>query len=177
MAADAGAVPGTTQADRLRLASAERSEEFSRLYADYFGELAGYCARLLRDDNLARDVTQESFIRLFSRWRGVRDPRAFLFIVATNLVRDEWRRRSRQAALLDSMKPLVSEATRGVDAELADVVGRLPRRLRDVVVLHLVADLPVAEVARVLRVPEGTVKRRLHEARAVLRIDWLEVAP
>jgi RNA polymerase sigma-70 factor (ECF subfamily) len=51
----------------------------------------------------------------------------------------------------------------------------LPRRLRDVVVLHLVADLPVAEVATVAGIPVGTVKRRLYEARALLRLDWLEI--
>src|SRR3712207_9150914 len=87
---EAGVAPAAD--DRLRLGSASRSEAFSRVYAQSFGEVSGYCARLLRDDNAARDVTQEAFVRLFSRWRSVSDPRAFVFVVATNLVRDEWKR-------------------------------------------------------------------------------------
>lgn len=175
--ADAGstAVPGAS-GERMRLAGAATSEAFTRVYAESFREVSAYCTRLLRDESLARDVTQEAFVRLFSRWRSVAEPRAFVFIVATNLVRDEWRRRTRQNALIDGLKPLVHEQAAGHAVELADVVARLPRRLRDVVVLHLVADLPVLEVARVLTIPEGTVKRRLHEARALLRLDWLEVS-
>jgi RNA polymerase sigma-70 factor (ECF subfamily) len=50
-------------------------------------------------------------------------------------------------------------------------VGRLPDRLRDVVLLHYYADLPVGEVATAVRRPPGTVKRQLSEARAVLAQD------
>jgi RNA polymerase sigma factor (sigma-70 family) len=49
--------------------------------------------------------------------------------------------------------------------DLGDAVRRLPAREREVVVLHYVADLPVADVARRLGVAPGTVKRALHDAR------------
>jgi RNA polymerase sigma-70 factor (ECF subfamily) len=54
------------------------------------------------------------------------------------------------------------------DTSLRDLVERLPGHLREAVLLHYYADLPVAEVAAALRRPVGTVKRRLHEARALL---------
>ncbi len=47
---------------------------------------------------------------------------------------------------------------------------RLPGHLRDVVLLHYYADLPVEEVARALRRPVGTVKRRLSDARGILAV-------
>ena len=166
------AVPG---GERLHLASAEQSAAFAVVYRQHYGEVASYCSRLLRDDNVARDVAQEAFVRLFARWRTVNEPRAYVFLVATNLVRDEWRRRTKVSNLFERLKPFVSETAPPVDVELGDIVARLPKRLRDVVVLHLVADLPVAEVARVTGIPEGTVKRRLYEARALLRLDWLEI--
>jgi len=71
-------------------------------------------------------------------------------------------------------------ATAGADAgyggslvggDLGDAVRRLPAREREVVVLHYVADLPVAEVARRLGVAPGTVKRALHDARRRLAAD------
>ena len=172
---EANAVP-VRPADQpaMRLASAARADEFTALYETAFRDVSGYCAALLRDDQLARDLTQEAFTRLFSRWRSVKDPRAYVFIIATNLVREEWKRRTRHTTLLDAVRPLVRAETAQPDGALLDVVTRLPRRLRDVVVLHLVVDLPVAEVALVAGIPVGTVKRRLHEARARLRTDWLE---
>jgi RNA polymerase sigma-70 factor (ECF subfamily) len=55
------------------------------------------------------------------------------------------------------------------DPWLRDLVERLPKRLRTPVLLHYYADLPVNEVAATLHLPLGTAKRRLHEARALLR--------
>lgn len=56
----------------------------------------------------------------------------------------------------------------GPDHGLRDLVERLPARLRAVVLLHYYVDLSVADVARLLGRPEGTVKSDLHRARAVL---------
>lgn len=164
----ADAAPG------LRWVPAERNAAFTALYVSAFRDVSGYCAALLKDDALAADVAQEAFIRLFARWRKVTNPRGFVFLVATNLVRDEWRRQGRQRSLLAALQPLVPESVPAKDTALADVVARLPRGLREVVVLHVVADLPVAEVARVTGLPLGTVKRRLHDARARLRLDWTD---
>lgn len=170
MAAPGAARPGEPA---MRWTSADRNAEFVALYAAAFTDLSGYCCSLLKDDHLGVDVAQEAFVRLFSRWRTVGNPRGFLFLVATNLVRDEWRRSGRQRTLVASLEPLVGEAAPDSDATaLRDVVLRLPRKQRDVVVLHLIADLPVAEVARVAGIPVGTVKRRLHDARSRLRLDW-----
>ena len=173
--AESGFAAASSSGDRLRLASAEQSAAFALLYQEHYGEVASYCTRLLRDEHVARDVAQEAFVRLFAKWRTVKEPRAYVFLTATNLVRDEWRHRTKLNNLFDRLKPFVAETTPAVDLELTDIVARLPRRLRDVVVLHLVADLPVAEVADVAGIPVGTVKRRLYEARALLRLDWLEI--
>jgi RNA polymerase sigma-70 factor (ECF subfamily) len=159
----------------MRSASADRAAQFAELYEEMFRELSGYCSALLRDDHLAADVAQEAFVRLFSRWRTVANPRGFLFVTATNIIRDEWRRRGRARSLLTALQPLVDEATPASDVTaLDDAILRLPHRERDVVVLHLIADLPLAEVARLTHAPLGTVKRRLHDARKRLRTDWTD---
>jgi RNA polymerase sigma-70 factor (ECF subfamily) len=157
--------------------SADTTAEFAALYRSTFRELSGYCAALLRDDHVAGDIAQEAFVRLFSRWRSVDNPRGFLFVAATNLVRDEWRRRGRARSLFAALAPLVKEAAPAADVTaLDDAILRLPHRERDALVLHLVADLPLAEVARLTSAPLGTVKRRVHDARKRLRNDWTEDA-
>jgi RNA polymerase sigma-70 factor (ECF subfamily) len=159
----------------MRSVSGDRAADFAVLYRSTFRELSGYCAALLRDDHLAGDIAQEAFVRLFARWRSVDNPRGFLFVAATNLIRDEWRRRGRARSLFAALQPLVIEAAPAGDVSaLDDAILRLPHRERDVVVLHLVADLPLAEVARLTHAPLGTVKRRLHDARKRLRNDWTD---
>ena len=139
---------------------------FEEVYRAHFRSLSGYCAALLGDDQLGVDCAQEAFTRLFGRFRTVREPRAWLFLVATNLVRDEWKARARQRDAVEALRTDVSRARQVEgDGALLDAVRRLPAALCEVVVLHYFADLPLDEVARLTRRPLGTVKRRLHDAR------------
>lgn len=155
------------QAVPARVVDADE-QAFAALYAEHFGRLSGYALSLVGDRVVATDVAQEAFTRLFSRWGRVRDPRAWLYFVATNLATDHWRSNQRDRSLTQALGPMVAERDEGHDPWLRDLVDRLPPRLRDPVLLHYYADLPLEEVARLLHRPLGTVKRRLHEARGAL---------
>jgi len=148
-----------------------RDDEFKVFFAAEFPRLAGYCLRLLGDEQLARDTAQEALVRVWSRWVGVRDPHAYVYLVATNLVRNEWRDRSRRAEALKRVAETRPDAYLDNDGGVRDAVERLPDRLRVAVLLHYFADLPVAEVARLIHRPVGSVKQRLHEARSRLAAD------
>lgn len=139
------------------------------LYRAQFGPLSGYAQSLTGDPAVAVDIAQEAFTRLLVRWRSVRDARAWLFFVATNLARDYWRGVARDRDLTD--RALTDRASSGAvaspahDPWLRDLVERLPSRQRQAVLLHYYADIPIDEIARLLHVPAGTVKRRLHDGR------------
>lgn len=147
-----------------------RDEQFRELYMREYPPLAGYVQRLVGDRELAHDLAQESFTRVFGRLLQVDDPRAYLYGVATNLVRRAWRQRARQREAVLGLASQPSAAAVAADAsyELREAVGRLPHKLRDVVLLHYWADLTVADVAAALNRPVGTVKRQLSEARTHL---------
>ena len=145
--------------------------EFAALYDGEFGRLAGYLARLTGDVEAGREAAQEAFTRLFSRWRRVSEPRAFVYAVGTNLCRQSWRRAGRERTALASLARTTPEHQPPADPGVRDLVEQLPPRLREVVLLHYYADLPVAEVAAAVGRPLGTVKRRLHEARALLATE------
>jgi RNA polymerase sigma-70 factor (ECF subfamily) len=142
---------------------------FEEVYRAHFRDLSGYCAALLNDDQLGVDCAQEAFTRLFGRFRSVNSPRAWLFLVATNIVRDEWRNRARHRDTVVALATSSRHSVDAVDGALLDAVRRLPAAHAEVVLLHYFADLPLEEVARQIRRPLGTVKRRLHEARARLQ--------
>lgn len=156
---------------RAALDSAEAAE-FSDFYRAEFPRLAGYCLALVGSEAAARDIAQEALVRVFSRWAGVAQPRAYAYLVATNLARRSWKRRAGESRAL-TRAFVRTEASAQDPAEtdrpwLAELVEGLPAKQREVVLLYYYADLPVAEVARLLRLPAGTIKRRLHEARVVL---------
>jgi len=167
-----------TVADSVGRLTAVRTqeEEFSAFYAGHYPELAGYCWSLTRDRELAHDLTQEAFARMVARWRRIDDPRAYVYRIATNLVRKAWRERADDRTALDAVAANVREAGHhpGPDASLITLrtaVQGLPRRLRDVVLLHYFADLSVESVATAVGRPAGTVKRQLSEARVLLATE------
>jgi RNA polymerase sigma-70 factor, ECF subfamily len=169
-------LPTLRAARRAVRTEATGQEEFARFYAAEFPRLAGYCLGLTGSESVARDLAQEALVRLFSRWSAVSSPRAYAYLVATNLAKRTWRRRKGESEALRrlGLSPNPAPGSPSGDpgesqAWLRDLVEALPDHLRRAVLLHYFADLSVNEVARVLRVPAGTVKRRLHDARTLLR--------
>jgi RNA polymerase sigma-70 factor (ECF subfamily) len=155
------------------LATRSRDEAARELWDQHYAPLAGWCAALVGDRDAAHDIASEAFTRLLSKWVGVRDPRGFLYVTATNLARDRWRREQRDRRLnvrLEMVTPTFAPAS---DPWLRDLVERLPDRMRAPVLLHYYADMSVAEVAAALHRPQGTIKRTLSDARTRLH-GWLE---
>jgi RNA polymerase sigma-70 factor (ECF subfamily) len=138
---------------------------FDRFYEETFGALGGYALSLVGDRHLAEELAQEAMVRVYVRWAMLREAQPYAYRVVTNLARDRWRRRQTELAAMPSLVGLPAAAP---DVSVLDAVERLPEHLRSVVLLHYYADLPVEAVARALRRPVGTVKRRLLDARAVL---------
>lgn len=156
-------------ADMASESTASRDDAARALWAEHYPRLAGWCASLVGDVDTAHDIAADSFERLLGRWSGVDDPRAYLYVIATNRVRDHWRKQRRDRELAGRLRPTEHETTsQAVDPWLKDLVMQLPDRLRRPVLLHYYADLPVAEVARALHRPVGTIKRALFEGRAKL---------
>ena len=143
------------------------SADFPDFYRGTFADLSSYAWSLTRDAHLADELAQEALTRVYARWGLLRDPRPYAFRIVANLATDAWRQR-RRTGVLPPDELTADTPVAGPDEATLDAVRRLPRPLREVVLLHYYADLPVAEVAKVVRRPVGTVKRRLHEARGEL---------
>ena len=156
---------------------APREEHLRALFHAHAGPLLGYVQRLLGDDRpQAEDIVQETLVRA---WRqGDRlDPataRRWLFTVARNLAADRYRtRQSRPREVSDA--PLASlaapdELERALLAwQVADALHALKPAHRDVLIEIYFRDQSVAQAARALGIPEGTVKSRTYFALRALR--------
>ena len=157
------------EADELQVTIGRGSgDPMADLFATHYARLAGWCSRLVGDEQLAHEIASEAFTRLLSKWRGVDDIRGYLYVTASNLVKDHWRRLERERRAMTKVEVVLSSPGADAAPPLRDVVERLPNRHRDVVLLHYYADISVRDTARLLKVSEGAVKRRLFEARALL---------
>lgn len=144
---------------------------FEEFYASTHDRLVGQLFVATGVLEEAQDVVQEAFARAWARWGQVRQfdaPEAWVRRVALNLSASGFRRARRGLAARArlTMPDAVGMSSEGV--ELAEALRGLPLRYRQVLVLHHVVDLPVAEVARQLGLPAGTVKTRLARGRAAL---------
>jgi RNA polymerase sigma-70 factor (ECF subfamily) len=148
-------------------ATSGRDEEFRGFYAGTYADVAGYCLALTADPQVADELAQEALTQAYVHWRRLHTPRGYAFRVARNLARAHWKRRSRELATWSEIAAYAAPAS-PVDTGLWDAVRRLPEAQREVVLLHYLYDLPLADVATAVRRPVGTVKRRLHEGRALL---------
>jgi RNA polymerase sigma-70 factor (ECF subfamily) len=151
-------------------AEVDEAQPADALFRLHYAPLAGWCRRMLGDEEAAHDIAAEAFARLLGRWTSVTDPRAYLYTTALNLVRDRWRRSERERAALRKTVMTMTTSTAPATPELRMVVASLPKRLQQVVVLHYFADMPVDAVAHALGVAPGTVKRDLYDARAKLLV-------
>jgi RNA polymerase sigma-70 factor (ECF subfamily) len=154
---------------RLRTADREAAEE---LFNACYPRLAGWVRRLVDDDETAHEIAAEAFTRLLSRWSGLDNPQSYLYMIATNLVRDHWRKTSRERRAIRTITAAVPHEPAwhpAQDVDVRDLIESLPPRLRSAFLLHYYGGFAVKEVARLLGRPEGTVKADLHHARARLK--------
>jgi RNA polymerase sigma-70 factor (sigma-E family) len=148
-------------------------------YASFAAFVAARQTSLLRgatlmtgDVHLAQDLLQEALVKLALRWphREFTNPEAY---VRTIIYRDllSWRRRLRREELrVDVEAPLADTAPRMDDyLALLDALRRLPPRQRAVIVLRYFEDLTEPQVADLLGISLGTVKRHGHDALKRLR--------
>jgi RNA polymerase sigma-70 factor (ECF subfamily) len=166
--ANAAARQGSSVA-RLRTADRDAAEE---LFNACYPRLAGWVRRLVDDDETAHEIAAEAFTRLLSRWSGLDNPQSYLYMIATNLVRDHWRKASRERRAIRTMTATVPQDPAwhpAQDVDVRDLIESLPTRLRSAFLLHYYAGFAVKDVAMLLDRPEGTIKADLHHARARLK--------
>lgn len=142
---------------------------------DRFGLQLLRTARLiLRDEALAEDVVQETFVKAWQRIGSLRDedPGPWLNRIATNESISTYRRRHRFQALTERFGRLSgprSDVSVEVRLDLAQALDQLSGDQRAAVVLHYYQDLSVDDAARAVGVPVDTMKSRLKTALRRLR--------
>ena len=159
------------------LAAAGDTRAFERLYHRHVARVLGLARRMIGDD-LAGEVTQDVFVRVWQKLDTFRGDAAFgtwLYRVAVNVIlgrrKKLGKRRDRFVGAGEEVLKHMSTRPRSgetrVDFEAA--IQELPEGAREVFVLHDVEGYKHREIADLLDISEGTSKSQLHRARMILR--------
>ncbi len=153
-----------------------RAGSFDELVEQHTRVLYRIALGVLRHPADAEDVVQEAFLEIYRnhRWEQIDNPRAYLAQVVWRIaIRQQSARRREQELTVDirSGKPGPEQQAicQQLDTWLHAEIDALPDKLRHPLVLMAAGDLKQVEIARLLGLPEGTVRRRMHDARALLR--------
>ncbi|MEJ2483280.1 MAG: sigma-70 family RNA polymerase sigma factor [Gemmatimonadota bacterium] len=165
-----------TDARLLQAARAGDARAMESLYREHSGRVYSVVRRLVGDDHLAEDVSQEAWVRAFEKLGSFRGEAAFgtwMHRLAVNTALNQLRRRKRRPDVESAAEPPSS----GPEPDdrilnqrvLGQALDRLPDGYRKVLVMHDVEGMTHDEIAEKLGVAVGTSKSQLHKARARMR--------
>ena len=162
-------------------------EVLERMIREYGKDIYSFCIYLTGSRDLADDLYQQTFLTAIEKGDIDPDnnPRSYLLGIAVNLRNNQRRkllfRRNREYLESDDVYDVISNISDGNEnmgeelerkernKEIRKGVALLPEKLRQVVIMYYTEDLPVAEIASILNISEGTVKSRLSNARKKLK--------
>ena len=157
---------------------------FEALFRRWQAPLHRHLTRMLDDPAAADDLVVETFLRLQrhrTRWRPGTPLRPWLFTIARNLARNRRRAQRLWGWLPLSAAPpqtaAASETDDGIRRRVAAAFAALPAAQREACSLRLLGDLSLEDIARVTRIPVGTVKSRLFHGLRRLRVLLADVEP
>lgn len=180
----------SNEADLVVASQKGNLEAFNQLVLDYQDRIYSLAARILGDNDLAGDITQNTFLTAYLNLPRFRNGsfRSWLYRIATNACYDEFRKHKRYTVLSIENEDIAEERLlplydfsgtsnlpeaeyerQDLEQTVQQALNRLEVDQRTVVVLIDQQDLDYREAAHALKIPVGTVKSRLARARWRLR--------
>ncbi len=165
----------------------ERSD-INLLIETYGDSLYRYCKGITYTLEDAEDLYQQTFLKALELHKKInpdKNPQSYLMSIATNL----WRNHKSMYARRERIAPTISTETEGLQlanvqngenildevvrkeeySRLRRCVNHLPDKQRQVILLFYAGNMPIEDIAKMLKIPKGTVKSRLNKARQCLR--------
>lgn len=150
---------------------------------EYGNSIYRTCYLYLKDVHLAQDALQDTFIKAFNNYdklRGNHSLKAWVFKIAINVCRDYLRKSAR--IIVDNEQSfretfVYDESDINKDNTLSLEIMKLKPKYKEIIILYYYQELKLKEIARILKIPDGTAANRLKRARESLKVSlkgWYE---
>ena len=185
-----------TDAELLNCYADGDEAAFREIVSRYKNGLYAFLRHFLSRRDLVEDVFQETFLQLFTSrdsFDKSRPLRPWLFTIAANKAKDALRKWQRTAAVPigtiagpqemsfdDVLNTLTSDSTMPYEeleksetaSHVAQIIANMPENLREILILAYFNKFSYKQIARILSIPIGTVKSRLHTAVGRFAKEW-----
>lgn len=157
--------------------STTRDAAIERLMRAYGTAVLRICHAYLKDATLAEDAMQETFIKAYSKvdcstFETCLSEKAWLMKIAINTCKDihrsAWFRHMHRFVSPENVPDIAYDMTPH-EALVSDAVMRLPRKLKEVILLHYYQDMTYDEIASILSISRSAVYNRMTSARKGLQ--------
>jgi RNA polymerase sigma-70 factor (ECF subfamily) len=164
-----------------------RHEKFQKEMVPYMDMLYSYAFYLSNDRDQANDLLQDTFLKAYrfsDRFESGTNAKAWLYRIMKNTYINEYRRTHRLPEIVEydehasayqapgggwgdnDLRTMLD--TQMFDDDITGALSALPEKFKSIIVLRDIEEMPYEEIADVLEIPIGTVRSRLHRARALL---------
>ena len=158
-------------------------EQLENYIKDYGKEIYSFCKTLTKNKTDADDLYQDTFLKAIelNNIDTNKNPKSYLLGIAVNMWRSKKRRYARRERIAPmqslsedafieqlpvSSKPLDELMIEKMEKEkVRTIIESLPEKMKLVILLYYMDELSLKEIAQILKIPSGTVKSRLHQAR------------
>ena len=182
---------------QVSYSDAQKHEIFNREFMPHINSMYNFAFRLTMDEDDANDLVQDTYLKAFrfiTSFEQGTNAKAWLFRILKNSFINDYRKRSKEpskvdyqeveatynseeAAEVDHTSDLRVEAVQDmIGDEVATALNSLPIDFRTVIILCDVEGFTYEEMAKILDIPIGTVRSRLHRARNLLKDKLREYA-
>ena len=151
-------------------------QRFERLVDQYQESVLRTCFLYLCDKTLAEDAAQETFLKVYrtmDSFRGESSEKTWILRIAMHVCYDinhsGWFRFINRHVTPEMLPDRLADAVVDHDEELASAVMKLPRKLREVILLHYYQGLRIKEIADALNISHSSVSGRLKRGREKLK--------
>ena len=162
-------------------------DSFNIIVDRYKNRLLNFVYRFVKDFDVAEDIVQETFLRVFRKrhnYKAIANFSTWIFTIAGNLAKSELRRRKRWKFLsIDienddekkfelpdkGMKPDRAASVKILDENVQDAIDTLQSKYKEALILRDIEGISYQQIAEILGVPVGTVKSRVNRARIKLQ--------
>lgn len=175
--------------NKPRYSDAERHKVFNTEFVPHIDSMYNFAFRLTNDEDDANDLVQDTYMKAFrfiNSFQQGTNAKAWLFRILKNSFINDYRKKSKQPAKVDYQEVETTYNSESTDSEtttdlrtetVQDMIGdevatalnSLPVDFRTVIILCDIEGFTYEEMAKILDIPIGTVRSRLHRARNLLK--------